>query len=545
MSEALPLQRFTHWVATTPDRVWLRQPVARTWHPITWREADDRARRLASALRALGCEPGDRVAILAKNCAEWILSDMAIMLAGLVSVPLYPLQSAESIEYVLRHSACKVIILGKLDDAERLESGIPDSVARIAMPYPTLRAEHAWGDLLSRYEPMSKTHEQRPDELLSILYTSGTTGQPKGVMQTARAFAFASSRSVGEMGLGPDDRFFSYLPLSHAAERFLVQTNSLYCGGEIAFVESLETFAEDLRQVRPTQFFSVPRLWTRFQQGVLERLPQGRLDRLLAIPLLGALVAWKIRRGLGLDRARVLVSGAAPIPVALLEWYRRIGLTICEGYGMTENFAYGNFNRPGQVRFGTVGRVMPDNDLRIADDGEILYRSPSLMSGYYLEPEKSAETLRDGWLHTGDKGHVDDDGYLRITGRVKDIFKTSKGKYVAPAPIEGEIAKNLWVEQVCLMGSGLDQPLALIELSPAAREQARTQVEADLLTTLEQLNDRLLPHERVSHLLLVREPWTVDNGCMTPTMKIRRNVLEARYAPAVDRLDAHQALHWE
>ncbi|WP_330115183.1 AMP-binding protein [Pseudomonas sp. JS3066] len=545
MSEALPLQRFTHWVATTPDRVWLRQPVARTWHPITWREADDRARRLASALRALGCEPGDRVAILAKNCAEWILSDMAIMLAGLVSVPLYPLQSAESIEYVLRHSACKVIILGKLDDAERLESGIPDSVARIAMPYPTLRAEHAWGDLLSRYEPMSETHEQRPDELLSILYTSGTTGQPKGVMQTARAFAFASSRSVGEMGLGPDDRFFSYLPLSHAAERFLVQTNSLYCGGEIAFVESLETFAEDLRQVRPTQFFSVPRLWTRFQQGVLERLPQGRLDRLLAIPLLGALVAWKIRRGLGLDRARVLVSGAAPIPVALLEWYRRIGLTICEGYGMTENFAYGNFNRPGQVRFGTVGRVMPDNDLRIADDGEILYRSPSLMSGYYLEPEKSAETLRDGWLHTGDKGHVDDDGYLRITGRVKDIFKTSKGKYVAPAPIEGEIAKNLWVEQVCLMGSGLDQPLALIELSPAAREQARAQVEADLLTTLEQLNDRLLPHERVSHLLLVREPWTVDNGCMTPTMKIRRNVLEARYAPAVDRLDAHQALHWE
>ncbi|MDH4565702.1 AMP-dependent synthetase [Pseudomonas sp. BN414] len=545
MSEALPLQRFTHWVATTPDRVWLRQPVARTWHPITWSEADDRARRLASALRALGCEPGDRVAILAKNCAEWILSDMAIMLAGLVSVPLYPLQSAESIEYVLSHSACKVIILGKLDDPERMEPGIPSDVVRVAMPYPTLRADHVWGELLARHEPLRETHEQRPDELLSILYTSGTTGQPKGVMQTARAFAFASSRSVREMGLGPDDQFFSYLPLSHAAERFLVQTNSLYCGGEIAFVESLETFAEDLRQVRPTQFFSVPRLWTRFQQGVLERLPQGRLDRLLAIPLLGALVAWKIRRGLGLDRARVLVSGAAPIPVALLEWYRRIGLTICEGYGMTENFAYGNFNRPGQVRFGTVGRVMPDNELRIADDGEILYRSPSLMTGYYLEPDKSAETLRDGWLHTGDKGQVDNDGYLRITGRVKDIFKTSKGKYVAPAPIEGEIAKNLWVEQVCLMGSGLDQPLALIELSPAAREQARAQVEADLLATLEQLNVRLQPHERISHLLLVCEPWTVDNGCMTPTMKIRRNVLEARYAPAVERLDARQALHWE
>ncbi|MCY1393870.1 Long-chain-fatty-acid--CoA ligase FadD15 [compost metagenome] len=545
MSEQLPLQCFAHWVAATPERVWLRQPVARTWYPITWREADDRARRLASALRALGCEPGDRVAILAKNCAEWILSDMAIMLAGLVSVPLYPLQSAESIGYVLRHSACKVIILGKLDHAESLEPGIPAEVVRIAMPYPTLRADHAWGELLARHAPLREGHEQRPDDLLSILYTSGTTGQPKGVMQTARAFAFASSRSVRELGLGQEDQFFSYLPLSHAAERFLVATNSLYCGGGIAFVESLDTFAEDLREVRPTLFFSVPRLWTRFQQGVLEKLAQRRLDRLLAIPLLGALVAWKIRRGLGLDRARVLVSGAAPIPVALLEWYRRIGLTICEGYGMTENFAYGNFNRPGQVRFGTVGRVMPDNQLRIADDGEILYRSPALMTGYYLEPEKSQETLRDGWLHTGDKGQIDADGYLRITGRVKDIFKTSKGRYVAPAPIEGEIAKSHWVEQVCLMGSGLDQPLALIELSPAAREQARAQVETDLLATLEQLNSRLLPHERVSHLLLVREPWTVDNGCMTPTMKIRRNVLEARYAPAVERLDTRQALHWE
>ncbi|MNF41171.1 Long-chain-fatty-acid--CoA ligase FadD15 [compost metagenome] len=545
MSEQLPLQRFAHWVATCPDRVWLRQPVARTWYPVTWRQADDRARRLASALRALGCEPGDRVAILAKNCAEWLLSDLAIMFAGLVSVPLYPLQSAESINYVLAHSACKAIILGKLDAAEGLEAGIPADVVRIAMPYPTLRADHDWGELLASHEPLREAHEQQPDDLLSILYTSGTTGQPKGVMQTARAFAFASSRSVVEMGLGRDDQFFSYLPLSHAAERFLVETNSLYCGGGIAFVESLETFAEDLRLVRPTQFFSVPRLWTRFQQGVLEKLPQDRLDRLLRIPLLGTLVAQRVRRGLGLDRARVLVSGAAPIPVALLEWYRRIGLTICEGYGMTENFAYGNFNRPGQVCFGSVGRVMPDNEVRIAENGEILYRSPALMAGYYLEPDKSAEALRDGWLHTGDKGVIDAQGYLRITGRVKDIFKTSKGKYVAPAPIEGEIAKSHWVEQVCLMGSGLDQPLALIELSPAAREQARARVEADLLATLAQLNGNLSPHERVSHLLLVREPWTVDNGCMTPTMKIRRNVLEARYAPAVERLDARQALHWE
>ena len=212
---------------------------------------------------------------------------------------------------------------------------------------------------------------------------------------------------------------------------------------------------------------------------------------------------------------------------------------------MTEHFAYGCFNRPGQVRFGSVGRPMPNLELRIAEDGEILFRSQTLMQGYYRDPEKTAEALRDGWLHTGDKGAVDGDGYLRITGRVKDIFKTSKGKYVAPAPIEGEIAKCQWVEQVCLMGSNLDQPLALIELSPAARQQPREQVAADLQSHLAELNSRLEPHERISHFVLVREPWTVDNGCMTPTMKIRRNVLEARYAELVERLPAHQPLLWE
>jgi long-chain acyl-CoA synthetase len=460
-------------------------------------------------------------------------------------VPLYPLQSAESIDYVLRHAQCKAIFLGKLDEPEIFAAGIPSEVLRIAMPYPTLSAAHDWQTLLAAHQPLAAAHAQPADELLSILYTSGTTGQPKGVMLSARAFAVAGGRSVKELQITEQDQFFSYLPLSHAAERFLVEMNALYSGGRVAFVESLETFASDLRHVRPTVFFSVPRLWTRFQQGVLEKLPQAKLARLLRIPLIGGLVARKIRKGLGLDRARILVSGAAAIPRALLDWYQSIGITLCEGYGMTEHLAYGCFNRPGQVRFGTVGRPMPGNELRIAGNGEILLRCPSLMLGYYLDPEKTAETISDGWLHTGDKGEVDAAGYLKITGRVKDIFKTSKGKYIAPAPIEGEIAKNLWVEQVCLMGSNLDQPLALIELSPAAREQAREQVTAELLQTLQQLNAQLQPHERLSHFLLVREAWTVDNGCMTPTMKIRRNVLEARFADQLSALDARQPLHWQ
>ena len=545
MTDQLPLQRFNHWLEQQPDAVWLRQPVAGVWHDFTWRQVDDQARRLASALQALGCVPGDRVALLAKNCAEWFISDLAIQLAGLISVPLYPLQAPEQIAYVLEHADCKVILVGKLDEPDKLATGIARHITRIAMPYPTMPTAHDWHSLLARHAPLAGTREQQADELLSILYTSGTTGAPKGVMLSAGAMARSAAWATGELGIGPGDQFFSYLPLSHAAERFLVQFNSLYSGAPVAFVESLETFASDLRHVRPTVFFSVPRLWTRFQQGVLEKLPQSRLDRLLGIPLLGRLVARKIRQGLGLDRARILVSGAAAISTGLLEWYRRIGLTLCEGYGMTEHFAYGCFNRPGQVRLGSVGRPMPNLEVRIAEDGEILLRSQTLMQGYYRDPEKTAETLRDGWLHTGDKGAVDGDGYLRITGRVKDIFKTSKGKYVAPAPIEGEIAKCQWVEQVCLMGSNLDQPLALIELSPAARQQPREQVAADLQAHLAVLNSHLEPHERVSHFVLVREPWTVDNGCMTPTMKIRRNVLEARYAELIERLPAHQPLLWE
>ena len=545
MQVQLPLQQFAHWLAVQPDAVWLRQPVNGQWHDFTWRAVDDQARRLASALLALGCVPGDRVALLSKNCAEWFISDLAIMMAGLVSVPLYPLQTAESIAYVLEHAQCKVILVGKLDDADKLAAGIGPHITRIALPYPTLASAHDWHALLAMHEPLQTVAVQQPEQLLTLVYTSGTTGNPKGVMLSVYAMAFTAANAGRELQMNTADQFFSFLPLSHVAERFMVEFSSLYCGASVAFVESMESFSRDMQYIRPTVFFSVPRLWTRFQQGVLEKLPQAKLNLLLRIPLLGALVARKIRRGLGLDRARIMISGAAAISPGLLDWYQRLGLTLCEGYGMSEHVAYGCFNRPGQVRFGTVGRAMPGLEVRIADSGEILLRSPTLMLGYYLEPEKTAEALVDGWLHTGDKGELDNDGYLRITGRVKDIFKTTKGKYVAPAPIEGEIAKSPHVEQVCVMGSNLDQPLALIELSPAARLLPVELLSAELEASLAHLNSQLQPHERLSHFVLVREPWTSANGCMTPTMKIRRNVLEARYAELVAALPARQPLFWQ
>ncbi|EIK51400.1 AMP-dependent synthetase and ligase [Stutzerimonas stutzeri TS44] len=545
MTEQLPLERFARWVEQRPDAVWLSQPVAGQWHDFTWLQVDEQARRLASALLALGCTPGDRVALLAKNCAEWFISDLGIQMAGLICVPLYPLQSTDSVAYVLGHAQCRVIIVGKLDDPERLAEGIGEHITRIAMPYLTMPATHHWHSLLERHAPLAEPAVQHTDQLLSILYTSGTTGAPKGVMLTAGAMAYSATQAVAELNMRPEDRFFSYLPLSHAAERFLVQFNSLYSGASVSFAESLDSFAADLRRTRPTVFFSVPRLWTRFQQGVLDKLPAHKLDLLLSIPVVGRLLARRIRQQLGLDQARVMVSGAAAISPGLLAWYQRLGMPLCEGYGMTEHFAYGCINRPGQVRFGTVGRAMPGLEVRIDDSGEILLRGPTLMQGYYLEPEKSAQALQGGWLHTSDMGELDADGYLRITGRLKDIFKTSKGKYVAPAPIEGKIANCCWVEQVCLMGSNLDQPVALIELSPSAAQQPRAQLSAELRASLEQLNAQLAPHERVSHYLLVNDSWSVDNGCMTPTMKIRRNVLEARYALLLPQLRPETPVIWQ
>ncbi|MCJ8170038.1 AMP-binding protein [Atopomonas sediminilitoris] len=544
--ETLPLAKFRQQVTQHPERTWLRQAHGSAWHELTWAEVDQQARRVAAGLLALGCAPGDRVAIWGKNCAEWFISDLAVMMAGLVSVPLYPAQSADGLRYVLAHAQCKALFVGRLDEQPGIEQGIPESVLRLGFIQHDLPCAHSWSALQAHAPlPLEQLHVQQAEALATIVYTSGTTGSPKGVMHSPRTMAFAATQAVAHMQITGDDRFFSYLPLSHVAERFMVEMNSLYSGAPVSFAESLETFADNLRAVQPTVFFSVPRLWTRFQQGVLEKMPPAKLDRLLKLPLIKRLVARKIRLALGLNAARIMVTGAAPISRSLLEWYARLGLHLNEGYGMSENMAYGCFNLPGHIRHGTVGKAMPNNEVRISEAGEILFRSRSLMQGYYLEPEKTAETLIDGWLHTGDKGELDSDGYLKITGRVKDIFKTSKGKYVAPAPIEGWFAACELVEQVCVLGSGMDQPVALLELSPVSAELSQAEIEQRLGEHLAHANRQLLAHERVRFVYVVSQPWTIDNGCMTPTLKIRRNHLESLFAESLAELKPEQPVLWQ
>ncbi len=519
-----------------PDRVFLNQPRDGQVVPYTFADCVDTSRRLASALRELGMNPGDRVALLSKNCAEWFLADWAMQMAGVVPVPIYSTAGAATIRYVMEHSAARAIVLGPLDDWANQERGLDADIPRIVMPAAPMSGQHAWKDLVDAHGPLDTLHRPGPDDLMSILYTSGSTGTPKGVMVSYGAYQYSCESTIEALELDRDSRLLSYLPLAHITERVVIQGPAVYAGATCSFVESLDTFIDDLKRARPTLFISVPRLWMKFQSGVHEKLPPGRLNLLLKLPIIGKRVAAKIRSGLGLEGARVYGSGTAPIPVDVLEWYGRLGVPISEGWGMTEVTGIGCMNHPFRADWlGTIGTPFPGSEVRISDAGEVLFRGPGLFSGYYRQPELTDESFTDdGFFHTGDKGEWDDAlGALRITGRVKDLFKTAKGKYVTPVPIESLLAASDLLEQVCVMGTGLPQPVAVAVLSPAAAAEPAGDVDAALETLLDDINAGLEPHERLSTLFIAREDWSVDNRLLTPTMKIKRDQLEDKYAPLI------------
>jgi long-chain acyl-CoA synthetase len=322
----------------------------------------------------------------------------------------------------------------------------------------------------------------------------------------------------------------------------LVEHGWLRTGMRLYFAESLDTFTADIQRARPTIFFSVPRLWVKFQHGVHHKLPPAKLDRLLGIPIVGALVRRKVLKALGLDQCRFAAGGAAPMPVALLAWYRRLGLPINEGYGMTENLALSHLTLPGHDQQGTVGPPYDGVECRTdAQTGEIQMRSPALMMGYYKEPQLTRDALTaDGWLRTGDKGFTDAQGNLHITGRVKDLFKTSKGKYVAPAPIEDKLVMHDAVEACVVTGANLGQPLGIVMLN--AETVARVNdpavqaaLDASLAEHLRSINATLDPHEQLECLVVVTTAWTVDNDIITPTFKVKRNRIEEIYSAQYER----------
>lgn len=529
-----PIEWFLQWEQRQPDRLFLHQPFEsgpRTW---TWRQAADEARRIAAALQAMGLQKGDRVALLSKNCAHWILADLAMMMGGFVSVPLYATITADTIRQILEHSGSKAIIVGKLDHFATQAPGIPEAVADIHVEAYNNRGTYSWEVLVQQHAPLAQpVLPEHADELMTIMYTSGTTGNPKGVMHTVGNFEHIIDQ-LDHIGIQQQPVVFSFLPLSHIAERVGIEMTAITRGGTFYFPYSLDSFAADLQAAQPTHFFAVPRLWQKFREKINEKLPDQKLQKLLRIPLLNILVKKKIRKGLGLGRATRIFTGAAPISVELLQWYQRLGIEILQAYGMTEDCIYAHFSRPGANKLGSVGRPLPGLQGRISDEGEVQVKCPSLMKGYYREPELTAEMFtNDGYLRTGDIGEYDADGFLFITGRLKDQFKTDKGKYIAPAPIEMQLQSHPYLDQVCVVGMGIPQPIALAVLSAEGTAGVeKAQIERSLVAALAQLNPSLQSYERIEKVVILPEPWTVENGLMTPTLKVKRNELEKRHLPS-------------
>lgn len=536
--DALALQRLYHWEISAPDRVVLTQPVGGgEVIDYTWRDVIDQSRRMAAHLQGLGLQPGDRVAILSKNTAHWLMSDFAIWLAGGVTVPLYPSLTAPTIRQILEHSDCKFLFVGKLDGWEGMKSGIPAGVSCISHPLAPDDAKRSyprWDGIVAKTAALTGTPVRPGTSLATIIYTSGTTGIPKGVMHSFAAFAWAVQTAEARFPESAHARRLSYLPLAHVAERLVVEHVLLAVGTRIYFTESLETFAADLQRARPTSFFSVPRLWLKFQQSILARMPAETLDRLLESPDKGV-VARRILTQLGLDECTSAACSAAPMPPELLRWYARLGLNITEGYGMTEIMAT-HTTAPGQQVFGTVGLPFAGVNCRLdPSTSEIQIKCPATMLGYYREPELTGRTFTaDGWLRTGDKGAFDAAGNLKITGRVKDLFKTSKGKYVAPAPIEDKLMMHAAVEACCVTGAGLGQPIALLMLNEFASQNVkdsanRVDLEVSLGKHMDSINSALDPQERLHCLVALTEPWSVNNDMVTPTLKVKRNRIEESF----------------
>ena len=539
-AQELPLQRLYAFERERASMRFLVQPIQGAVREWTWGETMLEVRRMAAWLKAQNWPPGSRIMILGKNSAWWLMADFAIWMAGYVSVPLFPAASSQAMVALCDHCGPVACFLGRFDHPIPAAQKASNSFVSIACPDadPASLPAHSlhWNDLLAAQPPMEESPLRDGMDAATIIYSSGSTGQPKGAIHSFQGLSMMglSMKPQFPDGLPETDRVLSYLPLAHIAERALIEMNALFSPLEIYFVENLEKFPADLARAQSTIFFSVPRLYARFQQKVFERVPEKRLRVLLALPLVGTLTRRKIRHALSLDRTRIVAGGGAATPVDLIRWYRGLGLNFIEGYGMTET-GITHVPLPGTERVGFVGQASPYAETRISPEGEIQIRGAMNMMGYFRNPEQSRTAFTpDGFLRTGDRGEIDAEGRLRLIGRLKEEFKTSKGKYVYPARIEEQLTVTGVFESVAVFGAGFNQPFALAVLSPERRDaclnpSGRAEVEAEIEACLERVNANLELAERVSFITVSQEPWTTENGYLTPTLKVRRFALEQHY----------------
>jgi long-chain acyl-CoA synthetase len=543
VEEDLPLARLYRWERERAEQVYLTQPFdngkVREW---TWAQAANEARRIANHLKAQNWEPGSRVAILSRNCAWWLMADLAIWMSGHVSVPIYPTLNTRTFRQILEHSESKALFLGMTDEKVAAGIAVPPGVSCVRFPTAPPSDYPSWEDVIAANPPLPGNPARSADELATIIYTSGTTGTPKGVMHRFGSFGFFGRNASKRLGLTAEDRILSYLPLAHIIERAACETFSIFLGFHVYFTEGIDTFITDLKRARPTIFPSVPRLLLKFQQGVFQKIPRERLERLLRIPIVKSMVKKRIIGQLGLSDARFAASGGAPLPIEILMWYRNLGLELFEGFGLTET-GVTHIPAPGQVRPGYVGSAIEGVDVKVSDGGELLMRSPMSMMGYFKNPQGTQEAFtEDGYFRTGDLVQLETDGQLKIIGRVKEQFKTSKGKYVAPAPIESRMMTHPSVEACCVMGASMPKPFAIVVLSPETRQRcetpdAKVDLEQSLMAQMMRVNEQLDPHEQLNFIVIVDGPWTIGNDLLTPTLKIKRAALEGRYLPLVQNWD--------
>ena len=525
-----PVENFIKWETNKGNETFLIQPINGKNHEFSWERVGIEARKICSYIKSFNFPKNSKIAILSKNCAHWIITDLAIMMSGNISVPIYANVNGKTAKYILEHSESKMLFIGKLEESDwdQIENHIPKEIVKIDFGQYDLKCDFKkWDEIISKHDPIDKIHNINLDDIITIIYTSGTTGIPKGVVLNYKAAATATKNLHLLFPLNENDRFISYLPLSHIAERALVEHGGILSGGKIFFVESLDTFVNNLKDCKPTIFFGVPRIYTKFMTKILSIFPQSAINFIMGTPLLNNIFSFVIRKSLGLNKSRICITGAASIPISTLKWFDRFKIKIYEAYGMSENSACSHGNYPRNIKFGSVGKAMPDTDIKITDKGEIIMKNDCIMQGYYKEEELTDQTIKKGYLHTGDKGTIDDDGYLTITGRIKDIFKTAKGKYVAPNPIEMKLSKNNLIEQVCVVGESLSQPIALVVMNET--KKIADEIKSNFEALIDSINNTLEKHEKIKKIVILKDSWSIENNILTPTMKIKRNVIEEKY----------------
>ena len=532
--------KFYDWEEKFKDKPFLRQPFGESWEEYTWGETGQLARRLATGLKSLGLKKGSHIGLISKNCREWIIADLAIIMAGYVSVPFFPNLKSTEIKSLIEFGEVSALFVGKLENWEEMKNGVDKDLPIIAFPHyennSIVSEGFQWDEFISKFEPQRENYHPNLDDVWTIIFTSGTTGNPKGVV-----LSFKINQSTDVMytkNYNPlcvdfegNNSFFSYLPLNHIAERIAIEFTAFKNGGVISFTESIETFVKNLSDVQPSVFFGVPRIYTKFQLGILSKFNQKKLDILLAIPLLSNIIKKKLKKALGLYNAKVVVSGAAAMQIAQRNWFRKIGVNITIGYGMTENCAIttqlpgSNFTKPG-----SVGKVQPQVEIKIDDSTEeVLMRGPYMMLGYFNDKIITNNTIKDGWLHTGDKGRIDSDGYLYITGRVKDTFKTSKGEFIDPGKIEAMFGEVDFFDQICVVGLGIPQPIMLVNISEVGKKLEKNDLENKLTEKLNSVNELSFNYKKVAKIIICKDLWTPENEILTPTMKIKRGNVDKLY----------------